>query len=135
MAFGGYLMQFGSQRLPLDLVQLGTYNITPDQRQDLDSYRDNNGVLHRNVLGHTASKIEFQTTPMRESDKVRLMNLLTGHFTNEKERKLDAGYYDPVSSEYKTGTFYMPDPQFTLYTIDEHGELWYDSFRLAFIEY
>lgn len=133
--YNGYLMKFDSSVLPLDLVQLGTYQITPDQRQDLDSYRDNRGQLHRNVLAHTASKIEFQTVPMTESNKIALMGLFRTHFIVEKERKLNVTYYDPETSEYKTGTFYMPDIQFPLYTVDEQGVLWYDSFRVAFIEY
>lgn len=135
MAFQNYLMRIGGTALPYDLIQIGSYKATPNQRQDLDSYRDNSGFLHRNTLAHTATKIEFNTVPMTEAQKESLMQIFRSNFSSEKERKLSANYYDPETSTYKTGTFYMPDIEFQLYTVDEHGVLWYDSFRVAFIEY
>ena len=133
--YQGYLVKIGSTELDFKWINYADYSITPNQRQDLDSFRDNNGYLHRTVLPHTATKIEFNTPPMPESSKMELFGIFENNFTNKQERKLTINYYSPDTSTYKTAEVYMPDVQFQLQTVDEHGQLWYDTMRIAFIEY
>ena len=50
MAFQGYLIKVGNYPIPLTYMKLESYKSAPDQRQDLDSFRDADGYLHRTVL-------------------------------------------------------------------------------------
>ena len=134
MAYSGYLIEVNNTRISYNYIQYGTYHCTPNQRLDLDSFRDSTGILHRNVLNHTATKITFQTVEMNETTKVTLMNTLNGAFINSLERKLNIKYYSPDLSIYKNATVYMPDIDFEL-DRDENGVLWYKPFTLTFIEY
>lgn len=152
MAFDGnfvYVYQSGTTNLtaiPNKYIALSSYVSTPNQRQDLDSYQDNNGYLHRNVLKHTRSKFEFNTPPMTEADLLNLQAILQAGITNEKERKIQIKYYCLDKAEYnstsrkyehiyKTGWFYIPDITFTPLMINDAGEIIMDKVRLAFIEY
>ena len=53
--YQGYLVKIGNIKLEYKYIQYGSYTVTPNQRQDLDSFRDNNGYLHRTVLSHIAT--------------------------------------------------------------------------------
>lgn len=122
--------------IPLDKIRYDTYQTTPNQALDLDSYRAETGVLIRNVLSHTATKIEFNTPSMTNLQWEEVWNIIKAGFNNSTERKLKLKYYDQMSATYKTGWFYVPDVQFTIRNIDEaSGIINYDEVRVAFIEY
>lgn len=137
MAFSGYLIKLGGSSgttLPLKYMRYETYKVTPDQRLDYNSTRDSTGVLHRTALSHTASKIEFNLPRMTNTDVNAFMTLVKGVWTSTAERKLTLYYYDPETNGYKTGTFYMPDIDFTITNI-KGNTIWYAETRVAFIEY
>lgn len=137
MAFNGYLLKIGGNNgtlFPMKYIKLDGYTITPNQRMESDAKRTVDGVLHRTTVAHTATKIEFNTPPMTNSDVDAMMTLLKGAWTNTKERKLDLQYYDMETNAYKTGTFYMPDIQFSINRI-EGNTIQYNEVRVAFIEY
>lgn len=139
MAFNGYLIMLGGSLgtvLPLKYMRYETYKITPNQRMDYNSTRDSTGVLHRTALAHTATKIEFNTPRLSNTEVNALMNLIKAKWTNSRERKLTLYYYDPENDNYKTGTFYMPDIDFTITNINTRtGRIMYGETRIAFIEY
>ena len=98
--------------------------------------RASTGVLVRNTLSHTASKIEINTVPLTNSEVSAIHTLLTNAFTDSQERKLDLRYYDPESDSYLTGTFYMPDIDYDIINVDlTKNVIQYNTIRLAFIEY
>ena len=135
MAFNGYLIKVvngaNSYTIPLEYMKLESYKIAPNQRQDLDSYRDANGYLHRNVLSHTASKIEFETPYLYRSQMRSLIQNIRALFSDNLARTLTLEYYDEESDTYKTGTFYMPGTvEYNLYNKNI-----YAPSRFAFIEY
>lgn len=139
MAFSGYLIKLGGSsgtELPLKYMAVESYQVTPNQRMDLDSTRDTTGLLHRTALAHTASKIEFNTPYMKNSDIDTMMTMFRTAWTNTRERKVVLYYYDPETNGYKTGNFYMPDIQFTMYNVDTvNNIIMYEPIRIAFIEY
>ena len=141
MAFNGYLIKLGGStgvELPMKYIKYETYKITPNQRLDLDTTRDTTGMLHRNVLSHTAMKVEFETIPMDNYNVAALMTLLRNSFSDNQARKVTLDYYDVETDSYKTGTFYMPDIQWTIRNVDltgDFGVINYNGARLAFIEY
>ena len=120
--------------IPNKYISLTSYVSTPNQRQDLDSYQDNWGKLHRNTLDHTRSKLEWNTPPLFERELLSLQNILNSGIINSKERKLKIIHYCFDTHTYEQGEFYMPDITFTPLLI-RNGEVLMDKVRLAFIEY
>lgn len=121
--------------IPLGMIRYETYQITPQQTIDLDSYRSENGNLLRNPVA-TKCKLEFNTPLMTDTQWGEIWNIIKAGFNNHIERKLKLKYYDTLSATYKTGYFYVPDVQTTIRNIEEGpGVINYQEIRLAFIEY
>lgn len=146
---------------PVRYIRYETYQVTPNQRMDLDTgLRDLNGVMHRNVVPHTATKIEFETTLLRSEDVEHIMYILREHWVHYLERDVwmmyfcpegerpddvSAEYGDYNASSYKYGHFYMPDIQFGIRNVDRDTVIDslhparrlvnYQQIRFAFIEY
>lgn len=134
MAYSGYLLKFGSTELSYEYIRAASYHTTPSQRLDLDSYRDANGVLHRTALEHTASKIEWETPPLDNTQLQTLLSIFRSAMTNVAERKVTVTYYNEESNSYVTGTFYMPDAEYTIRHVTS-TILMYEPIRFALIEY
>lgn len=132
MAFNGrYYLKVGNYEIPLEYMKLDSYKPAPDQRQDLDSYRDADGILHRTVLPHTATKVEFETPPLLVRDFRLLVDGIRRNYLTTLARDVTLTYYDDETDTYKTGHFYLPGTwDFAVYNRDI-----YNSFRIAFIEY
>lgn len=127
MSYQGYLLKVNGVIFPNNLIAFGSFSITPNQRQDQDSYRDSTGYLHRNILPHKVTKIEFNTKLLHESDKADLETILQGR---------DEYVLEYWNSGYQTGTFYSPDLKFDMYDIDKmSGDIRYKPVRIAMIEY
>lgn len=121
--------------IPLGDMRYETYQITPQQTIDLDSYRSENGMLLRNPVAVKA-KVEFNTPLMTESQWQSLWAIIKAGFNNSTERKLKLRYYDTLSATYKTGNFYVPDVVTTIRNIEETtSTINYNEIRVAFIEY
>ena len=121
--------------IPLGKIRYETYQITPQQAIDLDSYRAETGTLIRNVVG-SKCKLEFNTPIMSDSEWNAVWNIISAGFNNNTEKKLKLRYYDTLSATYKTGFFYVPDVQTQIRNIDEStGKIMYNEIRVAFIEY
>lgn len=88
-------------------IRVSSYMITPNARQDLDSYRDADGVMHRTALAHTASVIEFNVKTLNEEEMSSLMSAVRESYINYNERDADCSYFDPETGEMKTGHFYL----------------------------
>ena len=137
MAFSGYLIKLGGSNgdeLPLTSVKAESYSATPNQRMESDAKRDTTGSLHRTTVNHTATKVEINTIPMTNSQWATFYKLISDHFTNTLRRDITLYYYDNETDSYKSGDFYMPDIQYPIIRIDGNT-IYYDSIRLAFIEY
>ena len=139
MAFSGYLMKVGSGQteftIPLSLMRYETYQITW-QTLDLDSYRDSDGVLHRNALTHKVGKIEFNTPLITNTDVKTLMDGITGAYVNATEKKLLATFYVPETDSYVSQYMYVPDIDFTIRNVDTvNNVINYGETRIAFIGY
>lgn len=137
MAFNGkWLLRVGTDEkkmyiIPLTYMKLESYQSSPDQRQDLDSYRDANGLLHRNVLSHTATKIEFETPYMYNFQMRELLDGIKRNLTDVNARNITLMYYNEETDTYKTGEFYMPGTM----TYEHYNKDIYAPCRFAFIEY
>lgn len=128
------LFSFGSANFN-NVIKADSYKITPNARQDLDSYRDADGVLQRNALAHTATIVEFDTIVMQEEQMQNLMSSIRGNYINEKERDANCTYYDPESGSSKVGHFYI-DSNLT-FGIKQvwDDKIFYDECHFKFVEY
>lgn len=140
MAYNGYLIRLGGANgtiFPLKYMALESYKAAPDQVLDLDSGRDTTGVMHRTVLEHTATKVEFTTPNMTTNAMWReIWSIIRQAIGSNAGRKLTLEYYDEFTDSYKTGTFYMPDVNFNIHRIDKAtNTIYYLPIRIAFIEY
>ena len=134
MAFNGYLIKAGGTEIPMKYIKYDGYTITPNQRMEQEAKRSVTGVLYRITVEHTATKIEFNTPTLSNSEMDQLMSLFRNAWTNTQERKLTLEYYDMETNSYKTGEFYMPDIKFQIMQIQEN-KIIYKETRIAFIEY
>lgn len=135
MAFEGYLMKAFGTIFPHKYIQISTYQTTPSQRQDLDSYQDSKGNLHRTVVPHDRSKIVFKTMDnLKLAEKQEIQAFFNGAMTNARERKITLTYWNDEDNIYKTGSFYIPDVTYPIKRI-MGNDIVYDSVEYHLIEY
>ena len=141
MAFQGWLMQVGDYKITGEkYIDYEKYKVTRNI-QDLDSYRDGDGILRRNALSVAPIKIELETRPgLSDKDMEEFFGSIRQRFTVPKERRCDVIFYVPETNTYETEQCYMPDPAFEIRNIEYDKEkktykIFYKSVRFAFIGY
>lgn len=133
MAYNGYLIKVNGKIFPNSKIRAETYTISPNQITDLDSYTDNDGLLRRNPLEHTASKIEFNIPYIKDSEMDEIYEILPLEGEHDGV-VVDVEYYNPKKRGYQNMTAYMPTIQFTIYATTD-DDITYNETRVAFIEY
>lgn len=135
MAYGGYLFKVGDYIISgKDFISANGISITMNV-QDVDSYRDANGVLHREALDHAPVKVEFETRNMLTDDKMQeLLSGIRENYVNVAERKVLATVYVPELGDYKSCYMYMSTPTAEIYGV-LNGVIYYKPMRLSFVEY
>lgn len=138
MAFDGTLLTVGNYAITGDIyINAKSYKVTRNT-QDLDSYNDANGYLHRFVLPHNPVKIEFQTRPdMTNEEWNDFWGPIASQFPDGRtstERKVSVTAYVPELDDYVTEDMYIPDPEMTINHITDNV-IFYDAVRIAFIGY
>lgn len=116
------------------MIRAETYIVTKNG-QDLDSYRDADGKLHRTALEHWVAKAEFEVPALKTNKEVAaFMGNIAANYTNAVEKKANVTLYIPEIDNYVTQEMYVPDIQFTLYSATA-TEVKYNQLRVAFIGY
>lgn len=134
MAYQGYLVKIGNWEIPKSWIKAETYSVLRSG-QDLDSYRDSDGKLHRTALSHFLTKVEFETPALKTNTEVaEFMKNISDRYTNATEKKVSATVYIPETNDYETHDMYIPDITFSMYYADDEV-IQYNSFRVALIEY
>lgn len=137
--FDGRLVVVGGNEIPKEYIQYGSYECTPNQRQDVNSQRDLDQDLHRNVSSHYKSVVKFTTRPLFEEQMRDLMdNYINSAYISHKERKLEVEAFDPESGDYVDGEFYLVQPVFKIRVIEDRGGdlmIKYEPTDFEFIEY
>lgn len=135
-AFQGWLLKFGNEILPNEFISYDDYTSTPNQRTEVEAYRDLNNLLHRDTSPNFKTKIEFNTRPLWLSEKVRMQKIFSSGLVNKGERKYSITVWDDEENTYKTGLFYMPDVDYKIIDVDEEtNNILYNKCRFAIIEY
>jgi len=138
MAFNGYLIQMSNNGKTYNnffskFISAESYKVSK-KILDVDSYRDANGVLHRNPLEHSSYTISFDTNPL---DNIKLNEFLTvirESYSVPAERKVNLTFYVPEVDDYVTQDCYMPDIEFPINYI-ENNVIKYDRITIKFIGY
>ena len=140
---GGFLIRInhdsGNYVIPTDkFIRAESYKVTMNTN-DLDSYRDADGHLHRNALPHKPMKIEFETPPMLTANQMsELLENLWRRMDSKEEQAFSVTCFNPLKNTYTTQRMYMPDPQFAFYgnyPVNSQADLQYSAVRFAFIGY
>lgn len=135
MAYSGFLIKVGNYKIPANkYIAASSYTVTRNV-QDLDSYRDANGELHRTALEHYVHKVEFETPALlTNTDIAELFSSIRKNYVNEAERKVLATVYVPEFDTYESQYMYMSDPSFPIYS-NANGVIKYNPIRIALIGY
>ena len=140
--FNGYLykaVKTGAV-FPLQYIQFSTYSTTPNQREELKAYRDDNT---RNLTRVTASGkksvFEHKTRKnLRLTDMQAIQDWIYYNEENTQEahdqRKIQLEFWDVENYTYKTGTFYVPNIEYKIVRVEEH-DIIFDEFKLKYVEY
>lgn len=129
-----YLIKFGSTVLPNKYITSDGYNTTPNQRTELEAFRDANIDLHRVTSPNFKTSIYLTLCPMSLQDKIAVQNIISNSMINETERKVRVTYWNDETNNYSTGDFYISDVSYQ--TIGSFGgEWWYKSVTYQLTEY
>lgn len=134
MAYAGYLIKVGNYTIPYKYIQAESYKVTYNS-QDLDSFRDANGVLHRDALPNFVPKVEFNVPPMLDNTQLSdLLGNIKLNYIQGTERKVAASVYIPELDNYVSTNLYFVDISPEIYYADAN-KIKYKAFRIAFIGY
>ena len=138
-AFEGYLLKSGTDAnsvFPHKYMQLSSWTTTPNQREEIKAYRDDNT---RNLTRVTAAgrktAIQFKTRPnLHLAEKQEIQDWFVSHETNHDERKLPITFWNDESNAYQTGYFYRPNMEFKIEKITDN-DIVYGEFTFDLVEY
>ena len=136
--FNGWLIKFGSRVLPNEFLLLEGWEATPNQRVEIDAYRDGNNLLHRETSQNFKSKIVMSVREMELEEKVYFQSIIESGMIDAVQRKVDVTYWNDETNQYVTSQtgFYIPDIKWKIKRIDEEENLiFYKDFSITLIEY
>lgn len=137
MAFSGWLIKFGGVVLPNSFILADGWESTPNQRVEVDAYRDANVLLHRETSGNfkTSIKLNIRSLDLKEMKAFKnVIGLATLSVNDKKQRKLAVNYWNDETLQYDYAEMYMPDVTYTIHIISEK-DIEYNSFTIELIEY
>ena len=139
--FRGYLIKavLSDEVLPLHFIEWDSYKATPNQREEIKAYRDDNTRdLTRVTAEGKKSVIEFKLRPMWLEEKIMFQGWLGGGIADTQEaheqRKIQLEFWDDEENAYKTGYFYVPNIEYSILRITEDS-IRYKEITIKFIEY
>lgn len=121
---------------PNKYIALDTWDSTPNQREEIKAYRDDNT---RDLVRVTAqgkkSKFSFKTRKkLHLAEKEEIQQFFTSSETDRNQRKIQLTFWNDEDNEYKTGYFYRPNMTFKIYKITD-DDIIYDEMSFELIEY
>ena len=121
---------------PNRYIALDTWDSTPNQREEIKAYRDDNT---RNLTRITAqgkkSKFTFKTRKyLHLAEKKEIQEFFTDSETDRNQRKIQLTYWNDEANEYRTGYFYRPNMTFKIYKITD-DDIIYNEMSFELIEY
>lgn len=134
MAYSGYLVKVGSYTIPFKYIKADTYQAVYSVN-DVDSYRDASGELHRTALPRRTLKVEWETPDMSNTEIETLLSNIRSMYINATEKSVYLTAYMPEKNAYVQEKCYLTsDVNFSIRYADSNG-IRYNPVRFAFIGY
>lgn len=137
--FNGWLIKFGNVVLPNSFILADGWESTPNQRMELDAYRDANVLLHRETSENFKTSLTLNIRSMDLAEMTAFKNVIglaTLEITSKRERRLMVTYWNDEELAYKNATMYMPDVTYFIHTVNEAtNDIEYNAFTIELIEY
>lgn len=137
MAFEGWLIKFGESVMPVQYIAPSSYDITPEKRNVIDDWKDNNGKTHYDIFQARKVDVEFTTKlGLRQKELEEIQKILTAGLLNEHEGKYDITVWNPHNSNYKHIEAKADDVKYPMRKVDpENKDILYDGIKFGFREY
>lgn len=135
--WNGYLIKsvLTNQVFPDGFMIFDSYECTPNQREEIKAYREENSrLLHRITAEGEKSTFKFTVRSLYLSELEALRNWLYNAEVDHKERKIELEWWDMDTLQYRTSVFYTPNPQFKIKRYDDNNIL-FNERTIEFIEY
>ena len=125
---------------PNRYIALDTWDSTPNQREEIKAYRDDNT---RNLTRVTAqgkkSKFTFKTRKyLHLAEKQEIQRFFTDGEAqaggDPNQRKIYLTFWNDEDNSYKSGYFYRPNMAFKIYKITD-DDIIYNEMSFELIEY
>lgn len=137
--FQGWLIKFGDVQLPNSFLLADGWEDTPNQRIEIDTYRDANVLLHRETAENFKTKLKLNIREMSLEERIAFDNVIglaSLPITDKKQRRVRVTYWNDETLTYETGVFYMPDTTYVIHRVDEDNkDIEYNDFSITLIEY
>lgn len=139
--FSGWLIKFGNVELPNSFILADGWKSKPNQRLELDAYRDATpqALLHRETADGFKTTLTLNIRSMSLKERQAFNNVIglsTLGWNEQKQRKVIVTYWNDETLEYTSGNFYMTDTEYSIHTIeDDKADIHYNEFTLTLIEY
>lgn len=137
--FSGWLIKFGDVVLPNSFILADGWESVPNQRVEIDAYRDANVLLHRETSENFKTSLTLNIRAMNLEEMIAfkaVIGLATLDINSKKQRRLMVTYWNDEELNYKTATMYMPDVTYSIHTVDEvEHDIEYNAFTIELIEY
>jgi len=146
MSYAGYLVRVANaptsnnwfvipHKYILEKSYKGTYST-----MDLNSTRNANAVLDRNVVEHKVPHCVLTIKPLDDTHLAELFGSSGGistRYADALEKSIYVQMWIPELNDYITAKCYVPDIEFTIKQVDNTPPyaVRYDSFELEFIGY
>ena len=137
--FKGWLIKFGEVQLPNSFLLADGWESTPNQRLEIDAYRDANTLLHRETAEKFKTKLKLNIKEMTLEERIAFNNVIglaTLSVNDRKQRKVAVNYWNDETLDYSYGEFYIADTTYVIHNIEEDAcDMEYNPFTITLIEY
>lgn len=137
--FEGWLIKFGDVVLPNSFLLADGWESTPNQRVEIDAYRDAAVLLHRETAESFKTKIKLNIRELNLNERIAFDNVIglaSLSMEDNRQRRVMVTYWNDETLEYTSGIFYMADTTYTIHYADAAGKnLEYNPFTISLTEY
>lgn len=136
--FKGYLLKAVATNtiFPHQYMALNTWKSTPNQREEIKAYRDENTRdLTRVTAQGRKSVFSFETREnLTLEEKMEIQSFFTSAESDTDQRAIELQFWNDEDNDYDTGTFYRPNCQFPIKLIRDDNIV-YGKIKIEGIEY
>lgn len=137
--FQGWLIKFGEVALPNSFLLADGWESTPNQRLEIDAYRDANALLHRETSANFKTKMKLNIREMTLEERIAFENVISLAslpIEDKRQRRVFVTYWNDETLQYTSGIFYISDTTYVIHRVDEtNNNLEYNAFTITLTEY